>query len=583
MNGKKRKVPSGIFDDITVSTSSKICNSNDKCNTCNQDHTLEVHDETATHHNSNDNPATTSAISARSPRTESRPSWKERLALAIEKRTQNEDKKKKYQRDIQMIKELMIDQHNRFRQRCVVSAAAAAAMEGPGSNSGSGLCGLSIQNGSLHRRKKNSVTGYDGGSRDYRLELIGIRYKSRPLDVTHGQSSNDFGLKLYMEVDILLNSIKKTQTEQQQQQTRKQHQRQLPNIDHPILFDLQLSCVSQKNIEGNDDSRIKIHTKSGIVPSLHIGQCVTILACVFVTDIHLIHGLSSMSSSSMSSSTTITTATKTPLSFVLNAFWNDNNKKYRCSSKTTKDIKCITLGLIQLSPDVLLINSSKTSSELQAYVSTTKQESSEQESSESSEFSSSSLSKRTRRTIYDYRQPTIIILDITNELITNPLSEWEYRITHSLDRYLGDGNKIDIQYNHNNEEETTQQHQLELRISIYAESIPHRSYLVELVKKHLPEGTIVAYSTNEVLTEESLMELLRKAIKDEIRIIAKHFKMDATSLTQLKDFRRDLISECKKKDMSLEEWEEFRCAQSRTDRLNDRLKNLRRDKVNFPK
>jgi hypothetical protein len=213
------------------------------------------------------------------------------------------------------------------------------------------------------------------------LDIIRIRCLTRP--IAESSNSNGLSLQLNVEVDIMSPS---------------------PNyeMEKEALYNVQLSCSLGKGQVSN----ALVEIQSGMVPTLPTGNCVTVMAIIRVTDVILDEGKEADDCNGF-------------LVLSFGAIWQDEheNKSNACGLAFKGSI----LASMSLGIESFLFHQDSTDLQLIDF----SDESDKRKCIESSG-------------IFEYRSPSNIIYDVSNDTNVNLQNKWEQRINALNEKFKGD-------------------------------------------------------------------------------------------------------------------------------------------------
>jgi len=361
------------------------------------------------------------------------------------------------------------------------------------------------------------------------------------------------------------------------------------------LCDLQLSCSPTIEPSSSSSScKMEVHTCSAIVPTLHIGDCVTIMACVTVCGItpynddededrnRKVFGLgiailwrnyhNGSGGSSCSSSSSDGGGTKGykgtllgSIHFPLETLLLDQHPRYCYDEDDDEngDDEMEENGLLH-TIDFMVPQQATLTTTLLPPLPPTK-------SSSSSTTPAVVEMNTTSNAIFDYRKPRILTIDISKSNTPTPTTattnlnnsrrrkheDDDYDVVERLwDRRLkglitsvhrGRIGRIDVHHDTGGEKDGGRQY---VRLAVFASSPEHRAGLVELVLKCLPETVHLvetsSSSDTNTTTNNYMTRSLVTAVTNEINIMERHSSLLPTINTN-DDDDEDFVKKKKKK------------------------------------
>ena len=387
--------------------------------------------------------------------------WKDKIKHGLQQRLKYELEQKRKQSDISLIRQQVLKQ-NRLILRKISLERLGERNE--------------------IRSKCNNRVG------DNILEIVRIRHDAQfnknDFSLNH---PNCLGVKLHLEIDFLLQNKKNKRPK-----TFSSDNEMMNGYNQ--LFDLQLACSQNYSYKGLDNIVLKTH--SGIAPCLRVGECITIVAAVFVSGIKLTSGLA------------------TPIRFTLNAYYFTRPFKDVLSSMA---IKGIEVGSIIIPIESLLLHQNfiniKSTSHLDNFYDFVPL------------YEDKSLSNTKSQAIYEYRKPRILTIDVSHDVGADLVKKWKTEI-EKINEKISCESHIYVDY----EEETMQ-----LKVTVISASPEHRAIIIELILQYLPKNSKIVESSTESMKGSSITKSVLAATNREIRLLETHMEGAKLSFTEMNE------------------------------------------------
>jgi len=247
-----------------------------------------------------------------------------------------------------------------------------------------------------------------------RMKIAQIRYRVEPVT----GMSNSSSVQLHMEVDIAMDST---------------------HNHGPFLHNLHLS-LSPKTKENQS---LSVSTKSGVIPTMRVGNCFRISALVTISGI----------------SVTSLPTDNTCAQLLLSAFFS---YVPGCTGISKKgDIKSIVLSLISIPFESMIFKSNP------------------------SLTLNSNVEQRKPTAVFDYRAPCSLSIDVSASISNKILDDWQ-AITDSFNSKCMLGNRVECRFD---------RQRVRVELSVFASSPEHRLCLLKGFMGFMPKESQIVETT----------------------------------------------------------------------------------------
>lgn len=297
-------------------------------------------------------------------------------------------------------------------------------------------------------------------------EIIRLRYGTRPRT-----SMDTIGVSvvLDLELDVCLPKYTSYDADGKEQQSI-------------VLHDFHVSCSLVQKDQSSPATITKVRTVSGVVPTFHSGDCITILSSVYLSNVEInLHN------------------NNPTVEISIQGLWVDGllNKSY-WNPVEKKDRKGGVLCVTRLPEEIFLLSPTPTSLASQ----------SGRWIQHEIDFVSGPSNDLVPSVIFECRRPRTLSVD-TSSCGANDANTWRDLVL-KLNASIGDNSFIDLYW---------RKGEPQLKLVIFSSNAEERAATVKLVLRHLPESSKLI---EEDPNEQEYTKALLQSMKNEAEALKRH-------------------------------------------------------------